>query len=100
MRSAARSRSAEEFPVDPVEKAHHESHGKESSRGQYHDQERLDRFSIGDQYLMSPEGPLAQKFPENAQEHEGKEEPQAHGSAADNGRQEFVPAGEHFSAGK
>src|SRR3990172_3319067 len=91
MRSAARSRAAEEFPVYPVEKSHHEAHGEKPAGREDHDQERF-----CSEYRVAPKRALSEKLTENTEEHEGEEEPQTHRRAIDDGRKELIPAREHF----
>src|SRR3990172_114763 len=91
MRSAARSRAAEDFGVYPVDKSHHEAHGEKPAGRQDHDQERL-----CSEYRVAPKRAFSKKFAENTKEHEGEKEPQAHRRSIDDGRKELIPARKHL----
>jgi hypothetical protein len=87
--------AAEELPVHPVEPAHHEAHGEETTRRHDHDKQRLCR-----QDVEAPERPLAEKFPENAEKAQGKQKTDTHSHPVNKGRQELVFAREHLRPGK
>ena len=44
--------------------------------------------------------PLPEKFPEHAEQHQGKQKAQSHADAVNEGRQQLVLAREHLRAGK
>src|SRR5512135_1743318 len=93
--ATAAARAAEKLAVDPVEPAHHETHGEETTCRHDHDEQRFCGQDLG-----APERSFSQKLPEHAEKHQGKEKTDSHSYPVNKGRQEFVLAREHLRPGK